>query len=570
MLEGYYVKKIGQNKGAPRVWLEGTQTERAGFLPGQKYSVTVEGRTVILQANVDGSRVVSSKKRGDDLLPVIDLNSRELLACFDGMSSIRVVAKKGEIYLIPLASELKKQERFKRLRSKLETGEPLLMGSLSHGAGILSHALHQGFKNAGIPTKLAMANDIREDLLEHAAVHNDAWDSDTKVYTAGMQQLAFDERGLASVPLCEIMEAGIPCSGASKQGRSKLGLSHPEAHPEVGHLVVAALIILAKANPALYVIENVPEYANTASASILRTQMRDLGYVTHERILNGKEWGVLENRNRWVMIGITEGIEFDFDALMPPDVGVRYMDEILESMADDDPRWSRMEGLKAKEVRDKANGKGFAMQIFDGNSQHISTITKHYAKVQSTTPKIRHPNNPDLLRQLTPQEHSLAKGIPPHLIEGLSMTIQHEALGQSVIYPNFVDVGHHVGNAINKFAGRAQIPMSPRKLSANLQRDLAQNIGQDINDAYAAATKKEPEYEKVFDWILHDAFTDHDSTVALLNIALQRGCIDLEQHAILVAEAPPPQASAPESKKQQLANLSSKAPRPASLFDLDT
>ena len=29
MLEGYYVKKIGQNRGAPRVWLEGTQALKA-------------------------------------------------------------------------------------------------------------------------------------------------------------------------------------------------------------------------------------------------------------------------------------------------------------------------------------------------------------------------------------------------------------------------------------------------------------------------------------------------------------------------------------------------------------
>lgn len=73
MLEGYYVKRIGQNRGAPRVWLEGTQTARAGFTPGQRYDIVVNGQTVVLQANPDGSRVVSGKKAGERNLPVIDL-----------------------------------------------------------------------------------------------------------------------------------------------------------------------------------------------------------------------------------------------------------------------------------------------------------------------------------------------------------------------------------------------------------------------------------------------------------------------------------------------------------------
>lgn len=357
MLEGYYIKKIGSNRGAPRVWLEGSQTERAGFEAGQRYDILVKGQTVVLQANKDGSRVVSSKKAGDKRNPVIDLNSKELLAVFDGMASVRVAVKKGEIYLVPLASEIKKQERFKRLKHSLENGDPLTMGSLSHGGGILSHAIHSGFKEAGIKTQMGFVNEIREELLEHAAIHNDAWSENTQIYAAPMQELAFDERGLANLPKCDVLEMGLPCSGASKSGLAKRGLVHAEAHPEVGHLVVAALVILSKTNPAIVILENVPEYANTASADILRNQLRDMGYVTHERVLNGKEWGAFENRNRWCMVAVTHGIEFDFDQLMRPVTQDRKLSDILEPFADDDPRWSKMEGLKAKEIRDLANGK---------------------------------------------------------------------------------------------------------------------------------------------------------------------------------------------------------------------
>jgi DNA (cytosine-5)-methyltransferase 1 len=478
MLDGYYIKKIGQNKGAPRVWLEGSQTAKAGFAPGQRFDIHVEGQTIVLQANPDGSRVVSSKKAGDSLNPVIDINSKELLAIFDGMSAIRVAVKEGQIYLVPLASELKKQERYKRLKTKLQTGEPLALGSLSHGGGILDHAIHSGLQAAGIDSKLAFANEIREELLEHAAIHNDAWSENTQIFAAPMQELAFDERGLANIPKTEALVMGLPCSGASKAGKAKRGLIHPESHPEVGHLVVSALVILSKSNPAIVILENVPHYANSASADILRNQLRDMGYNTHERILNGKQWGTLENRDRWVMVAVTHGIEFDFSQLIPPDARAMRLGDVLENVPLDDPRWSKMQYLKDKEVRDAAEGKNFKMQIFTEESEHIGTLTKGYAKVRSTDPKIQHPEDPDLLRQITPEEHARIKQVPVHLITGLSNTIAHEVLGQSVVYTPFKDLGQEVGQVLNVFSGKGTrisksgLPREVVKMGSNVVAEL--------------------------------------------------------------------------------------------------
>jgi DNA (cytosine-5)-methyltransferase 1 len=467
-LDGYYIKKVGLHRGKPRVWLD-AQVAKAGLEAGQRYDVIVNGTTIVLQANPDGSRVVSGKrsKDGETMNPLIDLNSQELLAIFDGMTSVRVAVKQGEIYILPLASELKKRERFTRLKQKLESGEPLAIGSISHGGGIMAHAIHQGLSAAGHTTKLAFANEIREELLEHAQIHNDAWSSDTKVFAAPMQELAFDERGIANIPKTEIFEAGIPCSGASKSGRAKRGLAHAESHPEVGHLVVAALVILSKTNPAIACIENVPSYANTSSADILRGQLRDMGYVTHERVLNGNQWGALENRDRWFMVAVTEGIAFDFDQLMPPNTIPRELKDVLDPIPLDDPQWKTMDGLKAKEVRDLAAGKGFKMQSYGESATSVGTITKGYSKVRSTDPRAIHPENPDLLRQFTPGEHARIKNVPEHLVAGLSQTIAHEVLGQGVIHNKVADVGQHIGNALNRLAGKVEIPLAGR--SANAQ-----------------------------------------------------------------------------------------------------
>lgn len=462
-LKGYYIKKVGQNRGAPRVWLEGSQALLAGFGPGQRFDIRVEDRTVVLQANPDGSRVVSAKRIGERDNPVIDINSRELLAVFDGMAAVRVAVKDGQIFLLPLASEIKKQRRFARIKEKLESGEPLVMGSLFHGIGVLSHAVHSGLAKAGIPTRLGVVNEIQEHLVEHARVHNDAWSEDTQVYSASISELAFDERGLASLPKVDILELGYPCTGTSRSGLAKNGIAHGEAHEGVGHLIVATLMIIGRTEPAVVVVENVPDFANSASADILRLQLRDLGYVTQERILKGSEWNTLESRNRWCMIGTTSGIQFDFDQLMPPAHVERTLGEVLENVADDDPRWSEMKGLKSKMISDAAKGSNFKMQVFSADDNKIATVTRGYSKVRSTDPKVAHPTDPDLLRQLTPGEHAKVKGIPAHLIEGLSATVAHEGLGQSIVYQPFEDVGHHVGNALNRFVGRPDVPMERRE-----------------------------------------------------------------------------------------------------------
>lgn len=463
MLEGYYVKKVGQNRGKPRIWLEGTQTERAGFKPGQRFDITVDGRTVVLQANPDGSRVVSSKRIGERDNPVIDINSEKLLAVFDGMAAIRVVVKKDQIYLLPLASELKKQERFLRLKESLEKEEPLMMGSLSHGGGVLSHAIHTGLQQAGIKSQLAFANEIRPELLEHAAEHNDIWSDETKVLAAPMQELAFDDRGLAHIPKLHGLEIALPCSGASRAGRSKRGLEHPEAHPDVGHLVVSALVIINKTNPAVVLLENVPEYAVSASADILRNQLRDMGYKTHERILNGKEWGTLENRNRWCCVAVTEGLNFDFDQLIPPAPNERRIVDVIDSsIGPDDQNWRTFDYLKTKEIRDAEKGNSFAMQIVSPSDDKVPTLRKGYQKGGSTDPLLQHPDNPDLLRQFTVAEHARIKEVPEHLVHGLSNTVGHELLGQGIVYPPFRDVGAHIGNALNRFAGRPEVPLPGR------------------------------------------------------------------------------------------------------------
>lgn len=449
--------KLGLNKGAPRAWFEGRNVARAGFEPGNTYSVDVvpEKGMVALRVVESGARVVSKKMRGDKEVPVIDLNSREVLGLFEGMESIRVIMADRVIYLLPLATEVRKKERIDRLRAKIETGEPIAVGSLNHGGGILSNAIHHGLRQSGVKSKLAFANDIDMDVLSQAQIHNEAWGLDTVYVGMPMQELAFDEFTSGKLPKVDLLEAGIPCSAHSVAARAKKQTVHPEDDPLVGHLVVAFLSIIAKVNPSMIVLENVQPYQSSASMSIIRNQLSDMGYKIHERILNASDWNCLENRVRMCMVATTDGIDFDFESLLVPVKQSRRLGEILEDISPEDPSWRSYAHLKAKESRDAEKGNSFAMQFFTPDSTGISTLRKFYAKAGSSDPLLRHPTNPDLSRQLTAVEHARCKGIPAHLTEGMSKTAAHELLGQSIAYPPFVAVGELIGRTIHSWAASA-------------------------------------------------------------------------------------------------------------------
>jgi len=447
-MKHYLVASLGEHRGSPRLWLQGANLAHAGFKPGVRFDVVIEAGCLKIVLSESGERIVSRKRRGETEQPVIDINNRDVLDAFIGHAAVRVVIIDTGIHVMPLASEKRRQDRLHRAWETLHEGEPLAMGSLSHGGGILSHAIHAGMYREGLDSRLLFANEIRGELLDHAREANTAWEPETVALVAPLQELAFDRWAMSQLPGVDILEAGLPCSGASVSGRAKLKLAMPEAHPEVGHLVAPFLMFVAQVNPLVVLLENVIQYQSSASAAIMRTMLRDMGYNVHELVLKGREFGAIEDRNRFCLVAITRGIEFDLSALEVPMVEPQLLGSVLEWVPHDDPRWSAMMGLKAKQERDIEAGKGFKMQVFDASSHRIGTITKGYAKVRSTDPKIRNCDNPELLRQLTPIEHARVKQIPERLINGLSDTVAHEVLGQSVIYEPFVAMGALIAKSL--------------------------------------------------------------------------------------------------------------------------
>jgi DNA (cytosine-5)-methyltransferase 1 len=466
----YLVKAMGLCKGHPRIYLDMADLGVTGFTPGQSYrrDISTEKKLITLTLDQAGKYTVCKKdKKSGAQFPVIDLNSSEALKPFEGMTAVRIILEEGKIHILPLASEARRTERLDRMARNLDAGVLRTAGA-AFGGGVLDHGAHAGLKEAGISAELVVAIEIDNEMLEHAASANDVITSKTQIISAPMQELAQDEWAMRRLPQSDLCLLGVPCSGASIAGKSRRGLAKMEDHPVVGGLIASAIMLINRINPAVLVIENVTQYADTASAEILRQYLRDSGYTVHETILKASDFGCLENRNRWFLTASSRGISMSLDGLEPVLKPVRSVSEILDDVAPDASDWRTFEYLKTKELRDESKGNGFSMQVVSPVSTTVPVIRRGYAKSGSTDVLLSHPTDPSLLRPFSVIEHARIKQVPERLVAGLNKTNGHALLGQGVAYVPVVALFKRIGECLVKWHAErhenAFLPM-PRLLS---------------------------------------------------------------------------------------------------------
>ncbi|TDM05068.1 MAG: DNA cytosine methyltransferase [Ideonella sp. MAG2] len=445
------LRRLGLHRGAPRLYLDSPALRRAGFEPGMPIRVTTDAAQarLVIDLHAAGERCVSRKQRGAVVLPVIDLNSSADLNAVLPWGSVRVVLLTGCIHILAVASVARSIERALRLFERLKAGQALRSASIAFGAGITSWALHTGLSQVGVSSSLRLANEMDPEWLDHSGRVHPLIQPDTAMVNASMQDAVLDTWLLKRIGPVEVLEAGIPCSGASRAGVSKLGLQRMEDHPLVGHLVAAVIQWIAALQPAVFLAENVPDYPHTASAAILRAWLRDAGYVVQEFVLDASDFGSLEARRRWFLVAHPPHLPLTQPPKSDESGPAGCLAEVLDAVPLDDASWRPVTYLKSKAERDADKGSGFAMQWLTPQAQKVPTLRKGYHKGGSTDPRLRHPHDEQLSRLLTPGEHARIKGIPEALLQGLSATAVHQVCGQSVDTRVVLAIGRWLGQALH-------------------------------------------------------------------------------------------------------------------------
>lgn len=140
---------IGESKGVKRIWIEGKKLVTSNFNAGDNIEVYIDelSRTVTIQTSDIGRKVVSSRNRKGEVLPLIDICNNTISKVFGAVRKIKAVFNRNKIIITIHPDEIAKEERLERLGRKLANGGALSCGSLAHGGGIMDHAIHTGLRD---------------------------------------------------------------------------------------------------------------------------------------------------------------------------------------------------------------------------------------------------------------------------------------------------------------------------------------------------------------------------------------------------------------------------------------
>jgi DNA (cytosine-5)-methyltransferase 1 len=444
--------KLARNKDRYRIWLEGGILSQAGFKADDRIDIVYDenSKKITIAISESGERKICGK--GKNLVPVIDINNKKLESFFN-LAVERIMATvddENNVIITVHPTDAAAFERLERIKDKLDNGTALNIGSVSHGGGILDHAIHSGLSDLGIKTKLAFAIEINQKYLQASMEGNPIWDKDSLAINADMRDVP-----LGLLPKTDINIAGLPCVGASS---ANVDCKIPEAHPSAGTLFVNWLSFNEQTQPVIAVLENVPEYSHSISMTVIRSVLKHQGYELYERVFDANEYGALEKRKRMCLVAVTRGLPFSFDHVLPTHKKQASVREIMEPVPLDSPMWKTNQHLIEKEKRDKAAGKGHGRRLMDGSESYITTLRCGYNKAGSDDTMFTHPEKPGLTRLLTKMEHAMAKRLPKHfaqnLIGRLSATTAHEILGNSVAWSLFHAIGKHLGQSLLEFVGQ--------------------------------------------------------------------------------------------------------------------
>lgn len=166
--------------------------------------------------------------------------------------------------------------------------------SLFSGAG----GLDLGFIMAG--HEIIWANDIYDDAVE------------TYRHNIGNHIVCEDISKIDAkdIPECDIVIGGFPCQGFSVANTKR----HED--DERNELYKQLIRVIEEKKPKFFLAENVKGITNLAKGKVFEMILRDfesMGYVVKHRILNAADFGVPQTRQRVIIIGVRNDVDFEYE-----------------------------------------------------------------------------------------------------------------------------------------------------------------------------------------------------------------------------------------------------------------
>jgi DNA (cytosine-5)-methyltransferase 1 len=257
-----------------------------------------------------------------------------------------------------------------------------------------------------------------------------------------------NELDISSIPKFDLLLAGFPCQPFSHAGL-RMGFEDTR-----GTLFFTIASIIEAKRPKGVLLENVKGLITHDGGrtynEILRVLSDELGYSVHAKVLNARDFGLPQNRERIYIAAFRDGLPFQFpeashdrgeikvgDILLPEE-------EVPSKYTISDKLW---ESHKARKVRHLERGNGFGFKLVNSTSSHTSTISARYGKDGSEILVSQENKNP---RKLTPREAARLQGFPDYFKIPVSDTQAYKQFGNSVAVPVVRAIAHFLVGAITE------------------------------------------------------------------------------------------------------------------------
>ena len=264
------------------------------------------------------------------------------------------------------------------------------------------------------------------------------------------------------IPKFDILLAGFPCQPFSIAGGKK-GFNDTR-----GTLFFDISRIIKYHAPKVVVLENVKHFKNHDKGKTLKTvlkTLKDMGYSTNWALLNAKDFGVPQNRERTIIVGAKNSIEFDFsklkrttspkvsDILEPHRDDFEYLDESEYTLIQTPKK--QLSGLIFSGYRNKKIRKNGVRE----NTEHLSRVHKQPNRIYSSegtypTLSSQEPTGRYFIyhngkvRKLTLFECYRLMGFPDNFKKIGATSKQYNRVGNSIVVPMVVEIAREVNNQL--------------------------------------------------------------------------------------------------------------------------
>ena len=270
------------------------------------------------------------------------------------------------------------------------------------------------------------------------SVFSSEWDTPAqKTYQANFEEIPHGDITTIKpqdIPSFDILLAGFPCQPFSQAGKK---------------LFFDIAKIVEYHRPRVVFLENVKRFKSHDGGrtfETIKSILEDLGYEVYAKVLNAKDFGVPQNRERIYIIAFLGKTTFNFPE--PSGKKVRLGD-ILEKKVDSkytisDKLWAGHQRRKKEHLK---KGNGFGYSMFNEKSAYTSTISARYYKDGSEILVEQKGKNP---RKLTPREAARLQGFPDSFVIPVSDAQAYKQFGNSVAVPVIRAVAKEVIKALGK------------------------------------------------------------------------------------------------------------------------